>query len=129
MTTKPENRKPTEAELAILDVIWERGSATVREVYQVLNEHRKTGYTTVLKLMQIMREKGILKRDESVRPQIYRPAHPRKKTQKMLLKDLLNRAFQGSAGSLVLQALSMERSTPEELREIRELLDKLEEEK
>ena len=128
MMKKTKNRKPTDAELAILEVIWERGSATVREVYQVLNEQRKSGYTTVLKLMQIMREKGILKRDESVRPQIYRPARPRNKTQKMLLRDLLNRAFGGSTGSLVLQALSMELSTPDELKEIRELLDKLGEE-
>ena len=128
MMKKTKNRKPTDAELAILEVIWERGSATVREVYQVLNEQRKSGYTTVLKLMQIMREKGILKRDESVRPQIYRPARPRNKTQKMLLRDLLNRAFGGSTGSLVLQALSMELSTPDELKEIRELLDKFGEE-
>ncbi len=129
MKKKTKSKKPTEAELTILEVIWSRGSATVREVYHVLNKQRKTGYTTVLKLMQIMLEKGILKRDESVRPQIYRPARPRKQTQKVLLRDLLNRAFGGSAGSLVLQALSMEQSTPEELKEIRELLDKLEEEK
>jgi len=123
-----KSKKPTDAELKILEVIWERGSATVREVFQVLNERRKTGYTTVLKLMQIMLEKGILKRDESVRPQVYRAAHPRRQTQKALVRDLLNSTFGGSAGSLALQALSMERSSPEELKEIRALLDRLEEE-
>lgn len=126
MKMKTKNRKPTDAELSILEVIWDRRAATVREVHQVLNEKRKTGYTTVLKLMQIMREKGILKRDESVRPQIYRPAQPRKQMQKMLLRDLRDRAFGGSAGSLVLQALSMKQSAPEELEEIRKLLNRLE---
>lgn len=126
MKMKTKNRKPTDAELSILEVIWDRRAATVREVHQVLNEKRETGYTTVLKLMQIMREKGILKRDESVRPQIYRPAQPRKQMQKMLLRDLRDRAFGGSAGSLVLQALSMKQSAPEELEEIRKLLNRLE---
>lgn len=126
MMKNTKNRKPTDAELAILEVIWNRGAATVREVHQSLNEKRETGYTTVLKLMQIMREKGILKRDESVRPQIYRSAQPRKQMQKMLLRDLRDRAFGGSAGSLVLQALSMKQSAPEELEEIRKLLNRLE---
>ncbi len=123
------NRKPTDAEFNILGVIWERGSATVREVYEQLGETRDIGYTTVLKLMQIMLEKGILRRDTSVRPQVFRPARPRRQTQKLLLGDLLDRAFGGSPGSLVLQALSMKKSSPEELREIRDLLDKLEDRK
>lgn len=126
MSKTPANRKPTDAEFNILGVIWERGSATVREVYEQLGQTQDIGYTTVLKLMQIMLEKGILKRDTSVRPQVFRPARPRQQTQKLLLGELLDRAFGGSPGSLVLQALSMKKSSPEELQEIRDLLDKLE---
>jgi len=124
---RPANRKPTDAELAILGGIWERRSATVREVHEAMSERQDVGYTTVLKLMQIMTEKGLLERDTSVRPQVFRAARPRTQTQSMLLRDLLDRAFGGSPGNLVLQALSIRRSSPEELREIRALLDRLEE--
>jgi predicted transcriptional regulator len=127
MPRATDTRKPTESEMNILAVIWEKGSATVREVHDDLRARQEIGYTTVLKLMQIMLEKGLLKRDTSVRPQVFRPARPRTQTQKQLLGDLLDRAFGGSPGSLVLQALSMKKSSPEELREIREYLDKLEE--
>ncbi len=127
MARKPPERKPTEAELAILGVIWERKAATVREVFQRLGETQNIGYTTVLKLMQIMTDKGLLERDSSVRPQVYRAARPQQQTQRFLLKDLLDRAFSGSPGNLVLQALAMRKSTPEELNEIREMLDRLEE--
>jgi predicted transcriptional regulator len=123
---KRHEKKPTDAELAILGVIWERGTATVREVFQELGERQDVGYTTVLKLMQIMTEKGLLERDASVRPQVFRAARPQKQTQKLLLRDLLDRAFSGSPGNLVLQALAMRKSTPEELREIRAMLDQLE---
>lgn len=126
MTPTPQ-RKPTEAEMSILAVIWERRRATVREVHEALSSSQEVGYTTILKLMQIMTEKGLLERDASVRPQVFWARRPRKQTQKMLLKDLVERAFSGSPGSLVLQALSMERTSPEELAEIRELLDQLEE--
>lgn len=126
MTPTPQ-RKPTEAEMSILAVIWERRRATVREVHEALSSSQEVGYTTILKLMQIMTEKGLLERDASVRPQVFWAKRPRKQTQKMLLKDLVERAFSGSPGSLVLQALSMERTSPEELAEIRELLDQLEE--
>lgn len=129
MPRKPAERKPTEAELAILGVIWDRESATVREVYQQIDRTQDVGYTTVLKLMQIMTEKGLLERDASVRPQRYRAARPQSQTQRLLLRDLLDRAFSGSPGNLVLQALSMRKSTPEELQEIREMLDRLEERK
>ena len=108
-------------------MIWECKSATVREVYDKLSARREIGYTTVLKLMQIMTEKGLLERDTTVRPQTFWAAIPQQQTQKMLLRDLLDRAFSGSPGSMVLQALSMRKSTPEELDEIRTLLDKLEE--
>ena len=120
-------KKPTEGEFHILGVIWERESATVREVYDELSKRREIGYTTVLKLMQIMTEKGLLERDTSVRPQVFWAAIPQQQTQKMLLRDLLDRAFSGSPGSMVLQALSLRKSTPEELEEIRALLDRLEE--
>jgi len=126
MPRTPRDRKPTDAELAILGVIWDRGSATVREVFEDLGERQDVGYTTVLKLMQIMTDKGLLERDASVRPQVFRAVRPRKQTQRLLLRDLLDRAFSGSPGNLVLQALSLRRSSPEELREIRRLLDELE---
>ncbi len=120
---KEAHRTPTEAELA---VIWERGTATVREVHDTMSERQRVGYTTVLKLMQIMTEKGLLLKDADVRPQVFQAASPKNSTQNLLLRDLLDRAFQGSPRSLVHQALSMRTSSPEELREIRELLDRLE---
>lgn len=128
MPPKAEARRPTEAELAILAVIWDRGQATVREVYDHLAATQDTGYTTVLKFMQIMLEKGLVTRDTSVRPQIYRAAHPRHHTQRKLLGDLLDRAFSGSPGNLVLQALALRKASPEELRQIRVLLDAQEDE-
>ena len=118
-------RKPTESELAILAVIWDRGAATVREVFNELGEQQGVGYTTVLKLMQIMTEKGLLDKDASVRPQVFKPARPRAQMQKALLGDLVERAFGGSPGHLVLQALALKKSSPEELREIRKMLDAL----
>ena len=127
MSKNDSPRRPTEAEFNILGAIWERESATVREVYDDLSKRRDIGYTTVLKLMQIMTGKGLLERDTTVRPQVFWAAVPQRQTQKMLLRDLLDRAFSGSPGSMVLQALSMRKSTPEELEEIRTLLDKLEE--
>jgi len=92
----------------------------------VLSQREGIVHTTVLKLMQIMTEKGLLERDTTVRPQIFRPAHPRSQTQQTLLKSLLNSAFSGATGPLVLQALAMQKASPEELREIRKLLDNLE---
>ena len=121
-------KKPTDAELSILSVLWEKGPNSVRHVYRILAESREIGYTTVLKTMQIMVEKGLLVRDESLRPQIYRPARPRRHTQQRLLKDLLERVFKGSSGSMVLQILTNKETTREERQKIRELLDRLEEE-
>ena len=126
MPEKSGIRKPTDAEFKILSVIWDRQSTTVREVFNQLSENEEIGYTTVLKLMQIMTDKGLLKRDTSVKPQVYKAAVPQKKTQGMLLNDLLDRAFSGAPGPLVLQALSIKKSSPKELRQIREMLDKLE---
>jgi predicted transcriptional regulator len=123
---KRVHRRPTDAELAILRVIWNRGPSTVREVFAELQPIRDIGYTTVLKFMQIMTDKGLLRRDESVRPQVYAPARSQRQTQRQLIGDLLDRAFSGSPGNLVLQALSAKKTTAEERKQIRELLDELE---
>lgn len=122
-------KPPTNAELEILQVLWSRGSATVREVLADLSARREVGYTTVLKQMQIMTEKGLVERDESVRPQVYRPARSEDQTQRQLTREFLDRLFDGSPGKLVMQALSSKRASAEELAEIRELLDELEEER
>ena len=124
--TTPRNKRPTDAELEILRVLWARGSSTVREVFRVLAAKRDIGYTTALKLMQIMTEKGLLRRDEKVRPQVYQVARSEGHTQRQLLRHLLDRAFSGSPGNLVLQALSTKKTTAQERRRIRELLDQLE---
>ena len=118
--------RPTDAELEILKVLWRRGPSTVREVFETLGESKTTGYTTVLKLMQIMAEKGLVVRDESERAHRYEPAAPEDETQRRLVGDLLRRAFDGSAKKLVMQALSTERASAEELSEIRRMLDELE---
>ncbi len=125
-STRVASKKPTDAELAILGVIWDLGSATVREVHEVLNAQSETGQTTVLKHMQIMVEKGLLEKDAGVRPQVFSAAIPREKTQKQLLGHVLDGAFSGSPGNLVLQALSMRETSPEELAQIRKMLDELE---
>ena len=118
--------RPTDAELEILKVLWRRGPSTVREVFETLGETKGTGYTTVLKLMQIMAEKGLVVRDESERAHRYEAAAPEDETQRRLVGDLLRKAFDGSAKKLVMQALSTERASAEELSEIRRMLDELE---
>ena len=123
---RPTLPRPTDAELAILRVLWDRGPSTVREVCQQLNRSRPTGYTTALKLMQIMHEKGHLLRDERVQTHIYSARQCESQTENLLVRDLLNRAFNGSARRLILGALSAKKVSPEELREIRKILDKLE---
>ena len=126
MPSRSNGRKPTDSEMKILSVIWEHGPKTVREVYDLISQKETIGYTTVLKFMQIMTGKGLLERDASVRPQIFSASQPQQQTQRMMLRDLVDRAFAGSPGNLALQALSTRKSTPKELREIRTLLDKLE---
>jgi predicted transcriptional regulator len=116
--------RPTYAELNILRVLWQRGPSTVRQVQEVLGPD--TGYTTVLKLMQIMIEKGLLTRDDSARTHVFAPALPEETTQRQLVRDLLDRAFGGSAKKLVMQALSSEKASPSELAEIRALLEQME---
>lgn len=118
--------RPTDAELAILRVLWNRGPSTVRDVHEELNSLSPTGYTTVLKLLQIMTEKGLVDRDESQRAHVYQPRETEQKTQRQLLGDLADRAFGGSAAKLVMQALSGRRTSTEELSEIRALLDRIE---
>ncbi|MET0625644.1 MAG: BlaI/MecI/CopY family transcriptional regulator [Pyrinomonadaceae bacterium] len=118
--------RPTDAELEILKVLWRRGPSTVREVFETLGENKTTGYTTVLKTMQIMAEKGLVVRDESERAHRYEPAAREDETQRRLVGDLLRKAFDGSAKNLVLQALSTERASAGELDEIRRMLDELE---
>lgn len=119
---------PTDGEIRILRVLWEMGAGTVREIHRVLETVRPTGYTTVLKHLQIMADKGLVQVDRSIRPQVYAPSEPEANTRRRLLVHLLDGAFAGSAGSLVLQALSNSTTTPEERRKIREYLDRLEKE-
>ncbi|MGO9262239.1 MAG: BlaI/MecI/CopY family transcriptional regulator [Bryobacteraceae bacterium] len=121
-----QQRRPTEAELTILRVLWEGGPRTVREIHKVLSASKPTGYTTVLKLLQIMTVKGLVERDESQRPQIYRASYSQQHTQRQLVGDLLQRVFGGSVKALVLQALATQKSSPEELEAMEKLLDRME---
>jgi predicted transcriptional regulator len=114
--------RPTDAELEILRVLWERGPSTVRQVHEALASSRETGYTTTLKLMQIMADKGLVTRDESSRTHVYGARVSRDVTQRQLVRDLLDRAFGGSAGRLVLQALSAVPPSRDELAEIQRLI-------
>jgi BlaI family transcriptional regulator, penicillinase repressor len=120
----PPIPKPTDAELAILRVLWSRGPSTVRQVYEVVAEGRALAYTTTLKLLQIMTEKGLVRRQELGRSHVYQARYGEEETQRRLVGDLLERAFGGSAAKLVLQALAATRATAEERRQIRELLEK-----
>jgi predicted transcriptional regulator len=130
MTTDKPTPRPTDAELAILNVLWERGPSSVRDVHDALSAEQSTGYTTVLKLLQIMTEKGLVVRDESQRAHIYEARYSEQRTPRQLLADLMERAFGGSPAKLVMQALSASKKTSaEELGAIRELLDRLEGEK
>jgi predicted transcriptional regulator len=122
--------RPTNAELEILRILWDRGSGTVRDVHDALSARKAEGeatrYTTVLKLMQIMTEKGLVARDEKERAHVYRPRLEREKTQRAIVGHLLDRVFSGSAADLMMQALASKKTTPEEIRELRELLARYE---
>jgi predicted transcriptional regulator len=118
--------RPTDAELDILRVLWERGACTVREVQEALNETKPTGYTTVLKLMQIMTDKGLVRRDEQQRAHVYEAQLPQEQTQRQLVSDLVERVFNGSASGLVMQALAGKKTSASELSEIRKILDEVE---
>jgi BlaI family transcriptional regulator, penicillinase repressor len=121
--------RPTDGELAILRVLWRRGQCTVRQVHEIISQNRETGYTTVLKLMQIMTEKGLVERDESERTHLYRARLTEEQTQQQLVSDLLEKAFSGSASQLVMRALAAKPASEDELAQIRRLLDQMEEDK
>jgi predicted transcriptional regulator len=116
--------KPTDAELEVLRVLWERGPSTVREIHAVVNEHKTRGYTTILKTVQIMTDKRLVIRDASSRSHIYRPGLTESQTQQQLIRDLVDRAFGGSAAKLMLQVFGTKAATPEEIAELRALLDR-----
>lgn len=117
--------RPTDRELAILKVLWERGPSTVRQVNEAISEDRTTGYTTTLKLMQIMAEKGLVIRDESERTHVYKAKAAEEQMQRQLVGDLMDRAFGGSARKLVMQALAAKKVSAVELAKIKQLLDQL----
>jgi BlaI family penicillinase repressor len=121
MIAKPP--KPTDAELEILTVLWSRGPSTVRDVHEVIAGRKPAQYTTVLKQLQVMAEKGLVRRDETQRSHVYEPARPREWTQQQLAGDLLSRAYEGSARSLLLGALSAKKASKKDLDELRQLLD------
>ncbi len=118
-----KNSRPTDREVTILRILWDNGPSTVRRVNEAMNKDEDTGYTTTLKLMQIMTEKGLLHRDDSQFKHIYKPAITEEKTQKQLVGDLLDRAFSGSAEKLVMRALSAKKVSKKELAGIRKMLD------
>ena len=118
--------KPTESELEILRVLWEKGPSTVREVHEILGQSKDAGYTTTLKLMQIMHEKGLLERDTSNKTHVYSAAVSQENTQRQLLDKMIDTVFNGSASQLVLQALGNHKSSKEELEKIKQYLDEIE---
>jgi predicted transcriptional regulator len=121
--SKPSTPRPTDSELAILRVLWDRGPSTVRQVHESLTRERPSAYTTTLKMLQIMTEKGLVRRDEKDRTHIYQPRLTEEQTQRQLVRDLLDKAFRGSSSKLVMQALASRRATAEELTEIRRLIE------
>ena len=123
---KSSHPRPTNAELSILSVLWARGPSTVREVQDELNKTKKIGYTTVLKFLQIMAEKGLVKRDDTPYAHVYEARMPQEQTQRKLVSDLLDRVFEGSMSQMVMQALAAKKATPEELAEIRKILKQYE---
>lgn len=122
MASKRDIQKPTEGELELLTILWERGQATVREIFEAVNSQRPVVYTGVLKLLQIMTEKGLVTRNESERAHVYQAAVAREATERRFLRDLSDRFFAGSAAQLALRALEMEAASEEDLDEIRKLL-------
>ena len=118
--------KPTSTELQILGVLWDRGPSTVREIHEVISQSRPLGYTTVLKLLQIMTEKQLVRRNEEARAHVYEAQQPAGATRQQLVGDLLERAFSGSASQLMMHALAGKRTPPGEIDEIRRMLDEYE---
>ena len=124
---RPPASQPTDVELQILQVLWDHGPSTVRFVHDVLSATREVNYATTVKMLAIMFDKGLVTRDESVRPQIYRAATTRLRTQKQMLNEFIQKVYEGSAASVALQALSSKKTSKEDMAKIRELLDELEE--
>ena len=120
--------QPTEVELEILRTLWDRGQATARQIHESISENRETNYSTTVKMLAVMHEKSLVKRDDSVRPILFRAAASQRKTQTKLIKNVVQKVYDGSVGSLVMQALSSKKATKEELAEIRELIEKLDQE-
>lgn len=120
---RPKSNNPTDRELAILQILWEQGECTVKEVHTILNEQQKLGYTSVLKIMQIMAEKGLVERDTSSFSHLYTAAQSQESTQQLMVGDLVERLFKGSAMELVASALSNQKASKEELEEIQKLID------
>ena len=129
MAKQQQPPRPTEGELAILRVLWSEGPCSVRAIHEIMSRSQPVGYTTILKLLQIMTEKGLVLRDESQRSHVYRASQTEVRTQKQLVGDMLDRAFGGSAFKLVMRALSTKKASPEELGEIRKLIERLEQER
>jgi BlaI family penicillinase repressor len=124
-TTMESKSKPTESEMEILQILWEKGKATVRDIYEILEVNKTTGYTTTLKLMQIMHEKGLVKRDTSSKTHVYTASVSQKKTQQHFLNKFIENVFNGSASSLVMQALGNHKASKDEIEEIKNYLEKL----
>ena len=117
--------QPTDAELQILRVLWDRGPSPVRVIHEVMSKNKETNYSTTVKMLSVMLDKELVKRDESVRPHIYRTVKKQETTQKGMMRDLMDRVYGGSPGRMVIQALSSKKASQEELDEIRKLLDRL----
>lgn len=123
---RPPSTQPTDVELRILSILWSGGPSPVRVIHEQLSAEKGTNYSTTVKMLSVMLEKGLVTRDESVRPHVYRAVRSRAATQKRMLRELIDKVYAGSSMSLVLQALSTQKATPEELEEVRRLLDELE---
>ena len=123
---KPNTLQPTEVELQILRILWELGPSPVREIHRKLEAEKGTNYSTTVKMLSVMLEKGLAKRDNSLSPQVYQAAVSQKVTQRKMLGDLIDKVYDGSALSLVLQALASRKASPDELTEVRRMLDELE---
>lgn len=125
MPRNPSNQL-TEVELQVLQILWEHGPSPVRVIHEHLSEQRDTNYSTTVKMLSVMLDKNLVKRNENERPHVYSPVVTRRRAQKRMLSDLIDQVYEGSATSLVLQALSSKKASPEDVRQIRELLDRIE---
>ena len=128
MTDAPKQKTPTDGELAILRVLWHRGPSTVRDVHETLHGHGRAAYTTTLKLMQIMHDKGLVSRDESTRSHVYRAIVSEEQAQQSIVTEAMTKGFGGSAAQMMMRALSVSKASKQEIDAIRELLDRYERE-